>query len=259
MHRRALLPAAWPGTAGFSTTSSTWPAASASAPASCPPWTPRCCWPACCMRPSSSTATMRPRPRSAAPPRPSASASTGAGPSTAARRSATAGTPRAASSPATGKATTRPCWSTCWRWAARVARGMRWHPKPGTPGPAPTTAAGPPSTATPTCTSRRCSATSTPTAGSTSAASATPTCVHAASTTSRTAAAPRWPSAPMPRPIRWVGAATAATSGASPPATARPTWCGPTGASSASSSATPAAASAGTTPGTTAPWHPPLP
>ena len=92
------------------------------------------------------------------------------------------------SSRRTGGATTRRCCSTCWRSASptypvdtagveRVDRHVRLGHVP---------------TARSTWTSRRCSATSTPTCGSTSAASGTSTCGRRASTTSRTPAGRRY-------------------------------------------------------------------
>ena len=217
------------------------------------------------MRPSFSTATTGRRPRSAASPRTWPSTWTGAGHSTGHRRSATAGHPRTVSSPATGRATTRPCWCICWRSAHPAAR---WMPTPGprgAPGPAPTSAVGPPFKARPICTLRRCLATSTPTAGSIFAASVMAGCVRSARpaaarpgwTTSRTAAVPRWPSAPTPRPIRWAGRVMAATSGASPPATARPMWCCRTGAKSVAFAAMPGAGRGVWRVMTTARWRPP--
>ena len=65
-----------------------------------------------------------------------------------------------------------------------------------------------------TSTSRRCSATSTRTSGSTSAASRTPTCATRGSTTSRTPAARPWRSAPTRSRTRGGGKATIATCGA---------------------------------------------
>ncbi len=65
-----------------------------------------------------------------------------------------------------------------------------------------------------TCVSRPCSATSSRTPGSICAASPTPTCANAASTTSRTRAAPRWLSAPTPSPTLPAGPATAPMCGA---------------------------------------------
>ena len=68
------------------------------------------------------------------------------------------------------------------------------------------------------------------TSGSTSAASRTSSCGRRASTTSRTAGARCWRSAPTRSAIRSTGAATAPTSGDSPPATAPATSSCPTSA-----------------------------
>ena len=102
---------------------------------------------------------------------------------------------------------------------ARLADISRPRGRPGWPGPPTTTAAGARSRARPTSLSDRCSATSTAPSGSTSAASRTSSCGRWASTTSRTAGAPCCRSARTRSAIRSTGAATALTSGASPPRT----------------------------------------
>ncbi len=100
--------------------------------------------------------------------------------------SATAGTRKAASSRIAGKATTRACCCTYWR-SARLP--IRCRPRPMRPGRPPTS--GSAATTSTTCTAARCSPISCRRCGSTFAASATRSCAARASTTSRTADAPR--------------------------------------------------------------------